>query len=398
MFRVLGVAGAAAYLLVLPFAHATSLRSASLLLAAAAAVALFGRPGRGARLVLLAFAAWLVASAVSLLSSTDLEASLRAIENEVLRSCVVFMVFYTLVQVRPSWTPWVAATAFGFAALSALAVREFYLHERWTGYLVPPLGDFTTSALTALPMLVGYLGVPGRRAGVVWLVRVAIVAILVAAYFSFSRAFWLVLMAGALTGAMLYLRQGGRFDARFALPLVMLCSGCIALASAAALEKGHRTLGDSTARVAIYAAVASKIVDNPATGTGYGHETDKSWYAAALPHWSVFHAHNMVLSYVDQMGPLGLAALLALFGLPAYLFARNLHHPSAEARMAALCGLTLLLCVLAKNTFDYFFIKQNLWLFFAHLGFYVALIDRASDSRADSASATEMSRTSRLAG
>ena len=395
---LLGVASAAAYLLILPFAHATSVRSATLMLAAAAAAALFGKPGRGGRLVLAAFAVWLAASAISLLSTSDLDASLRAIENEVLRSGIVFVVFYTLAHARPSWTPWVAATSVGFAVLSALAVREFYLHGRWSGYLVPPLGDFTTSALTALPMLVGYLALPERRGAVAWLARAAIVATLVAGYFAFSRAFWLVLMCGALTSALLYVRRGQRFDVRFSLPLVILCSGCLALASAAALEKGHRTLGDSNARVVIYAAVASKIVDNPATGTGYGHETDKSWYATALPHWSVFHAHNMVLSFLDQMGPLGLVALLAIFGVPAYLFARSLHHPSAEAGMAALCGITLLVCVLAKNTFDYFFIKQNLWLFFAHMGIYIALIDRASDSRAEKASATEMSRTSRLAG
>jgi O-antigen ligase len=397
-FSALGVASAAAYLILLPFAHATALRSLSLLLAAGATVALFRRPGRSALPMLGVFAVWLVASAVSLLSTSDLQASLRAIENEVLRSCLVFLVFYTLVRAAPAWTIWAAATGLGFGLLSGLVVSEFYLHAQWTGYWVPPLGDFTTGALTVLPLLVGYLALPARRSGVAWLACAAIVAILIAGYLSFSRAFWLVLMCGAVTGAMLYVRQGRRFDVRFALPLVVVCCGCLALASAAAMEKGHRALADSTERVVIYTAVASKIVENPPTGTGYGHETDKSWYAAAMPHWSVFHAHNMVLSYLDQMGALGLAALLAIFGVPAWLFARNLHNPSAEARMAALCGITLLLVVLAKNSFDYFFIKQNLWLFFAHLGLYLGALDARSDSKAFSTSATDRSRTFPLAG
>jgi O-antigen ligase len=393
----LGLASAAAYLFMLPFAHATALRSVSLVLAVAAAVALFRRPGRGALLIVAAFCIWLLASAVSLLSTSDLPASLRAIENEVLRSCLVFLVFYTLAQTTRSWTLWAAATGLGFAVLSVLVAREFYLHGQWTGYYVPPLGDFTTCALTALPLLVGYLALPERRYGAAWLVCAAVVVTLIAGYLSFSRAFWLVLMCGALVGACVYVRQGRRFDTRFALPLVAVCLGCLALASAAGMEKG-RALSESTERVAIYTAVASKIAKNPATGTGYGHETDKSWYAAALPHWSVFHAHNMVLSYLDQMGMLGLLALLAIFGVPAWLFAQNLHHPAANVRMAALCGITLLVCVLAKNSFDYFFIKQSLWLFFAHLGIYIGVMDARSDSKAYSTSSMDRSRTWPLAG
>ena len=141
------------------------------------------------------------------------------------------------------------------------------------------------------------------------------------------------------------------------------------------MERG-RALGDESDREAIYSAAVRKIMENPPTGSGYGYETDKAWYAAALPQRSVFHAHNIALSFVEQMGVAGLAALLAIFGAPAMAFARSLHAPSIEARTAAICGLTLLLCVFVKNNLDYFFIQQNLWLFFAHLGMYLGEIER----------------------
>jgi len=65
-----------------------------------------------------------------------------------------------------------------------------------------------------------------------------------------------------------------------------------------------------------------------------------------------------------------------IFGAPAFVFARAL-LAGDSAIMPALCGLALLGCVLVKNNLDYFFWKQNLWLFFAHLGIYLGAIDHA---------------------
>ena len=120
----------------------------------------------------------------------------------------------------------------------------------------------------------------------------------------------------------------------------------------------------------------NKILHNPLPGTGYGHETDKPWYERALPGTNWFHPHNVVLSYLDQMGAAGFLALVLLFAAPAFAFAGALRRAPPAAAMPALCGLALLVCVLVKNNLDNFFVKPALWLFFAHLGIYLGQIER----------------------
>ena len=392
------LAGAALYLAVLPFVQVAALRSVALVTALAASLPLWRWPGRHCALVLAAFGVWLAAAAVSLVSTRDLSASLEAIENEVLRSCLVFLVFYMLARRAPSWHPWALATAAGALLISTLAVAYVLTGGGWGGPYVPTVGLFATSATTALVFMAGYLGLPGRDARVAMLTAGAIAMALLAGYLTYRRAFGFVLVAVALLAIVLHAAQKRRLGWRASLVLVFGCATGFALWTAAAVHN-QKTLADSWDREHLYSQVARKIADNPATGTGYGHETDKPWYAARFPaNYSVFHAHNLILSYLDQMGAAGAIALLAVFGLPAFAFARNLRHPSPRVGMAALCGLALLGCVFLRNNFDFFFTKHNLWMFFAYIGIFIGELDAASDSKAAMTSATGMSRTSRVAG
>jgi O-antigen ligase len=155
----------------------------------------------------------------------------------------------------------------------------------------------------------------------------------------------------------------------------MACLAAVALAAVAAMLRG-RPLVDVEPREVIYSVSIAKLPGNPLTGTGYGHETDKEWYAAAMPGTSIFHPHNIFLSYIDQMGFLGALAVIMIFGAPSWVFWRVLRSSSAgEARAAALCGLVLVACVFVKNNLDFFFWQHNLWLFFAHLGIYFGALD-----------------------
>ena len=66
--------------------------------------------------------------------------------------------------------------------------------------------------------------------------------------------------------------------------------------------------------------------------------------------------------------------------------------------MPAICGLALLAAVFVKNNVDYFFVKQNLWLFFAHLGIYIGELERQSRAQRAAAPSTGVSSTSRVSG
>jgi O-antigen ligase len=351
------------------------LRSLAFVIALIGALALWSSPHHRLRPLLVAFAAWASAAGLSLVSSRDVAASLVAMENEILRCLLVFGTFYVLTRRLASYRVWAVATAVGFSLLSLIAIQSYSAHGEWRSNHVPTLGDFATAAITVLPLLTVQLVSGQERWPFRLLLASAIGLTLAAGYLTMSRAFWAVLIAGMVIGIALYARRIGRLRKRQLAAVAAASAAGLVLAMVVALQK-DRSLLYFEDRSVIYSAAVEKIMVNPFTGSGYGYETDKPWYAARIPGWSVFHPHNIVLSYIDQMGPLGAVALLLLFAAPACVFWRVLDSPDDEARLAAVCGLVLLACVFIKNNLDYFFWKHNLWLFFAHLGIYFGQIDR----------------------
>ncbi|HEU4350256.1 MAG TPA: O-antigen ligase family protein, partial [Burkholderiales bacterium] len=214
---------------------------------------------------------------------------------------------------------------------------------------------------------------------------VGLVAALIAGYLTYSRAFWLAITCGLVVAIAVHSARAAQFGRRALVALVLVCAIGLALAAIVAAEQG-RELTKMEDRWPIYSAVLKKLPENPLTGTGFGHETDKPWYERALPGMGVFHPHNVVLSYLDQMGPAGLAALALLFAAPAFAFGATLRRGPATTAMPALCGLVLLTCVFVKNNLDHFFVKPGLWLFFAHLGLYLGQIERETRAAAQTAS------------
>jgi O-antigen ligase len=382
VWSICGFAGGAIFLMVLPVGHSAALRSISFIMAFLAAVALWSAPDRRLRPVLAAFGAWFIAAGLSLMSTRDMTASLHSIENEIIRSLMVLGTFYVLTRRLASYRVWVVATAVGFAVLSAMVISSYFANGEWRPNHVPTLGDYATAAITVLPLFAGHFALKSEPWPVKLLLGAAVALTLAAGYLTMSRAFWLVLIVGMVVGISLYAWRMGRVRKRQIVAVSVASAVALGFAALVALQK-DRSLLYLEDRSVIYSATVEKLAHNPITGTGYGYETDKPWYAARIPGWSIFHPHNIVLSYADQMGPLGVVALLMLFGGPAWVFWRVLGSPDQEARAAAICGLVLVACVVVKNNLDYFFWKHNLWLFFAHLGIYLGHIDRSLGSGAD---------------
>lgn len=375
------MAGGALYLIFVFSGHAAALRSISLLLALVAALALWLRgPSRYVAL-LPVFGVWLVCGALSLLTTSDLLYSLDAMDRDVVRSFLVFFAFYVLTRHADSdiYRYWVLATAVGAVLVSLVAGASFYYFDAWRSRYVPSLGDFSTSAVTILPLLGGYLAFISRRRAERMLIWASIAAILVAGFLTFNRAFWLAVIVGALVVLLLHATRSGLPGRRGLYATGAIVALALLLAALASVERG-KALTYSQDRAPLYGAVATKVLSNPLTGTGYGHEADKSWYEAKFPGTSIYHPHNVVLSFLDQMGPLGLLALAFVFGAPALRFARAVRVQSPGAGVAAISGLAMLACVFAKNNLDYFFLNQSLWLFFAHLGIYLGELDRPCET------------------
>lgn len=381
-----GLWAAGTYLVALPIGHTAALRSISLAVALAATLALWWQRhapapqwSRALQLPLLpVFGIWLATALLSLMTTVDLKLSLDAIATEIGRSFIVFFVFHTLTRKLDALPVWHLATALGALALAALAVGTVARTGQWTPDHLPALGDFATTGITVIPLLAAGLASTSGRGWRRLFVAVAIGGLLVGGYLTHSRGFWLTLLCAFLAALAAHSLTRRRLGRRVWLAALFATVLAIGLATRVATEKGL-DLARFDDRSVIYLPVIEKILSNPLTGTGYGHETDGRWYQAHGMAEGVFHAHNIVLSYLDQMGPLGLVVLLAIFGVPATALARRLGRNDIDPMVLA--GVALLCAVFVKNNLDFFFCRSNLALFFAHLGIYLGYLDRRSEAQ-----------------
>lgn len=375
-----GLIAAAVHLVALPLGHAAALRALSLAIALAAALVLWWRHDRKAWPPLLpVFAVWLAVALLSLSSTANLDASLRAIWAEILRSFLIFFSFHTLsrhLDALPAWTLATAANAF---LLTGLALTTLAAPQHWgTGYL-PALGDFATIAITVLPLLALQATTRNQPRAFRAMAAVAFGSMLLGAYLTYSRGFWLSLIVALLVVAVAYLSDN-RQRRRVVFPVLLACTLAFAVVSKVA-ENRDKPLSQVNDRTPIYVAAIDKIIHNPPTGTGYGHETDGNWYQSVpglVP--GIYHPHNIVLSYLDQMGAAGLLVLALIFGVPLRIFLKARRRTSSSV---AIAGLALLAAVFVKNSMDFFFCRSSLMLFFAHLGIYLGQLRREADQSQD---------------
>jgi O-antigen ligase len=77
------------------------------------------------------------------------------------------------------------------------------------------------------------------------------------------------------------------------------------------------------------------------------------------------HSHNEVLFTMARLGAVGLAALLALYLVPASYFMRDLRHEDRQVRGAAGMGLSLCLGILVLGLTDVVFLWWEVFPFYA---------------------------------
>jgi O-antigen ligase len=370
----------AIYLVVLPLGHVTAIRSVSIVVALVSA-ALFWMQHESKRIPLaLLFIVWLSVACLSLSTTVDFSSSIEAINHEVVRSALVYFIFFTLARRLDAFPVFSWASVLSGLILTGLAVQTMMTKGHWVKGYLPALGDYATTAITVIPLLVVAIRKGHRmlRGAAI----IALVGLVLGGYLTHSRGFWLTLICagGAVVAVLVYHRRRWHWKPLLALMFIGVVS--VGMAAKVAGVKG-RSLGYFDDRSIIYTAVAQKLADNPITGTGYGHETDSLWYQK-IPDMStrIHHAHNIILSYLDQMGPLGLVVLFAIFFIPASFLLRSLNMPGAFPYAAA--GMALLVAVFVKNSLDYFFTGANLWLFFAHLGIFVGHLQRMQAAQSGS--------------
>ena len=141
-----------------------------------------------------------------------------------------------------------------------------------------------------------------------------------------SRGAWAALAAGVLAALALRLPQ-----ARLLLPLVVALGAVAVVGSAAARSDERRAYWDATLEAA---------ADDPVLGSGAG-TWERRWLALRDKPFAARDAHSLYLESLAELGPLGLALVLAALAPPLVAAVRARSTPLVPAAAGAYVALLL---------------------------------------------------------
>ena len=385
----------AVFLFILPFSGTVALR----LLSLAAALVLCawfwhkeGFPQIPAKNVLLL---WAGCALLSLTTAINPDYSLGEIKNEIGYAMAAYLGFVTLTRSRSDAGVFVMVLILGNLTLALLALWErfssgsAYWNERG---LAGGSGSYSTYLLALLPLLLWAGSVLSHRHR--WALVSGLIALqLMVAVLVGQRAFWLVFLLQALFG--LYLLRARGFLAISARRVQAIGAAAVlvsilAIVGATAIRDAVSWTEDP--RVTTWTAVAGRILEHPLTGKGFGRQTMKEAYpdlvSRAYP--AFWHPHNLFLNYGVAMGIPGIIALVLLFSSLLRKFWILSRAEDRIIAMAGICGVLLVIGVVARNLSNDFFQRDLALLFWSIAGMllgYAGHANRASDASVAPASA-----------
>ena len=340
----------------------------------------------------LAFGLWAAWAWLSLAWSVEPERSLKELRNEIVYAGLVFWMCYVAAHARES--PRVLLPVLGAAVLllCAFALYQFPLGlvrngERWHG----GSGNLSTVVLTLLPcaLMAAWYGHRNQRRQLRnWGLGVSILLI-AAAYTTLNRTIWfgiaiqIVLMASLLTfrdGRVMGLRA--KVIGAAAAVLVLSGAGVISAHIHYEREQGVGKMAVAEdPRLKLWPEVLDHIKERPLTGYGFGRGVLRQPLRAELKDPLLWHAHNLFLETVVQLGVPGLLLLLFLLGATVRHGWRLARSPNA---LGAACGIAVLAVVagmLTRNMTDTLWIRHNALVYWAVLGVLFAWGYRAQAER-----------------
>lgn len=362
-------------LLVLPSAGTAALRSFLLVGCAICLLWIYSRERPALPPFLWIFAIWGAAGILSITNAENPLEVLRNTKSDVGYAALMYIAFF-VAGTRPDFFftfRRMAVLTLAFFSISGL-VGAIAAGGRWSPGFYNQLGEYNTFVTITLPLALSAL-LPSTITAATrlerWLTAVAIACALGACLLSDSRGIWINLAIASIgISAYAYRTHPRRWQIIGILAVAVTCTALLAAYSVSAQR--HLTLSQSNGREAIYAAAWEHIKETPFFGHGYGRTTSEVFYTNTFKQWGnlIEHPHNVVLSYLDQAGVFGLIALLCIF-LPfaRYLVRQITSNP--QAIFAAL-GLVLLASFFLRSMLDMFFYGQNLWLYWAHCGVFIA--------------------------
>jgi O-antigen ligase len=380
----------AAFLCASLFSHTVTLRLALLLAGAALAAAAAWRNRSDLRLVpsiWLPFLLWAAWAWLSVAWSVEPERTLKELRNEVFYTSLALWTCFIGAQAANAWRILIPVVGVAAAAVMALGLRDFSIS--WERYLVGlhgGPGDHSSALLTLGPC-VAMAGWYGWRAGwplrlrlPIWIVGLLVV---LSAYCTLNRTVWLGLAFECLLlGIFVVLRA--RAPASWSmrtrlvggvLAVVIVAGAAITLSVVQAKREaiGGKSLQHDT-RLALWPEILERIAERPFTGYGFGRGLLRGPLQSEFRDLDAFlwHAHNIFLEQLLQLGVPGLLMFLLLLGA---LLREGWRAARDAGEFRAACGIALIAVVagmLIRNMTDTLFVRQNALLFWGVAGTLLA--------------------------
>jgi len=334
---------------------------------------------------------WGGCALLSLATAIDPGYSLGEIKNEVGYGMAAYLGFITLTRTREDAGFFLEALILGSLVLAAFALWEYvvsdstYWNERG---LAGGSGSYSTYLLALLPALL-WAGSALRHEHRWSLIAGLIALQLVVAALAGQRAFWLVFGLQALFA--LYLLRARGFIAISASRVRAIGVAAVilsVLAMVGATVKRDTVGVTQDPRLTTWPAVAARIVEHPLAGKGFGREIMKKAYPDLLSreYPAVWHAHNLFLNYGMSMGIPGMIAIVLLFSALLRKFWQLSRAEDRVVAMAGICGVLLVVGVVARNLTNDFFQRDLALLFWSVAGMLLGYAQHAKSApRATSA-------------
>ena len=374
----------ALFLVILPFPGTVALRLLCLVAAATMALFFWWRQSRDRPVIpcKLTLTLWISLAALSLAYSAIPGYSLGEFKNEIGYTMLAFFSFLVIARNSETVERLLVALAAGFAIIGIWAawawVANGFIWDQSGHY--GGIAVFSAYIVTVAPALF-CLACTGSRP---WLRRAAWslsgLAFLLA-LMTLQRAVWPALFAEvAVIGIW-------RFRNRPSKRIGLIMATVVAIVIAASFYATSSWRNDeptgveeyltSDTRLAAWRGIVDKIAEHPWVGAGFGRGTMGRVYPDLIPeNKMISHPHNVFLNYGIAMGIPGMLALAGLFFCFARVFWKQARHEEEDLAIYGVCGVALVVGVLARNQFNDLFIRDMALLYWALAGIFLGQATR----------------------
>ena len=371
------------YLGLLPFAHITAVKESCFALLLLSSLMAHPWGALKTTRVWTVFAAWLGLALLSWQWTIAPDITVKSVWRDAAKGILAFSLCYVAAYRGLSPIYFGRGLLLASLAFSGIALYDFQVYQTWQGPHSPPRYDVSVTLLAFMAMLFLNFGhaqdTSARPARL--LTGLALGLALITGMLSASRSFALALMLGALVLAAVYFRHVLSRQRKIIVGVLFI--GIAAPLVLYSLANTQRSLAHTQDREILYSTITEHALKAPWTGNGFGHETNHAWYAETFKDipggeglTQAKHAHNILLSYLEQLGIPGVLLILALFYSlvrPCWTAARA---ASPEMRRLGCAGLLLILGTLISNTFNFYFARHHLLLFMGLCGVVHGWISR----------------------